>query len=43
MQLLDQNLKLLVMKKMVTFEDALAKASNPSEFERAVGAILRSG
>lgn len=41
MQLLDQNLKLLVMKKLVTFEDALAKASNPNEFERSVGAIVR--
>lgn len=43
MQLLDQNLKLLVMKKIVTFDDALAKASNPSEFERSVGAMLRGG
>lgn len=43
MQLLDQNLKLLVMKKIVTFEDAIAKSSNPNEFERSVGAIVRGG
>lgn len=34
MQLLDQNLKRLLQDKIVTFDDAVAKASNPSEFEK---------
>lgn len=35
MQLLDQNLKKLVQDKAVSLSDALAKASNPGEFEKS--------
>lgn len=34
MQLLDQNLKELVDKGLVSFDDAIAKSTNPGEFER---------
>lgn len=37
MQLLDQNLKRLLQEKEITFDDAIAKASNPTEFERMAG------
>ncbi len=42
MQLLDQNLKELVKKKIVSYENALAKASNPADFSKLSG-YLRTG
>ncbi|MDP1809044.1 MAG: type IV pilus twitching motility protein PilT [Actinomycetota bacterium] len=35
MQLLDQNLKKLLQDKVVSFDDAIAKASNPGDFEKS--------
>jgi twitching motility protein PilT len=41
MQLLDQNLKRLLEQNMITFDDAVAKASNPTEFKRTAGQPVR--
>lgn len=44
MQLLDQHLKEIVNEGIVTFDEAIAKASNPGEFEKtANGNIAGSG
>jgi len=37
MQTLDQSLKVLVQRKLVSLEDALSKANNPDEFRRLLG------
>ena len=37
MELLDHNLKQLVQERIVEFDDAIAKASNPTEFQQTVG------
>ncbi len=37
MELLDHNLTSLVQDKIVTFDQAIAKCSNPSEFKKAAG------
>lgn len=42
MRLLDQNLKELLEKGLVTFDEAIAKSSNPGEFERFQPAAQRS-
>ncbi|RKZ27544.1 type IV pili twitching motility protein PilT [bacterium] len=39
MRLLDQSLKELYLRGLVNYEDALAKASNPQEFEESVGRL----
>ena len=41
MQLLDQSLKLLLQKNVVTFDDVIAKASNPSDFESMAPRAVR--
>jgi twitching motility protein PilT len=41
MQLLDQNLKRLLDQNAVTFDDAVAKASNPTDFKRTAGQAVR--
>lgn len=43
MQLLDQNLKEIVGQGLVTFDDAVAKASNPAEFEKTVTPVRAQG
>jgi twitching motility protein PilT len=39
MELLDKNLKRLVEDKVVDFQDAIAKASNPTEFEKLAATL----
>jgi Tfp pilus assembly ATPase PilU len=39
MQTLDQSLKELLFKGIVSAEDALARSANPQEFEGAISAL----